>query len=115
MVVSAVGFFDRRLLDDPVGAIAVHGVNGTWGVLAVGLFAEHGGLFMGGGFNLLFVQALGVTAVSLWAFGMTYIIFTLLKKTVGIRVSVEDEINGLDIVEHDISAYAGLDGVSVES
>jgi Amt family ammonium transporter len=115
LVVLAVAFFDIRRLDDPVGAIAVHGVNGTWGVLAVGLFAEHGGLFMGGGFKLLMVQALGVTAVSLWAFGMTYIVFTLLKKSVGIRVSLEEEIDGLDIVEHGISAYAGLEGTSAES
>jgi Amt family ammonium transporter len=115
LVVPAVAFFDRWRMDDPVGAIAVHGVNGTWGVLAVGLFAENGGLFMGGGFKLLMVQALGVTAVSLWAFGMTYIVFTLLKKSIGIRVSLEEEINGLDIVEHDISAYAGLDGVTAKS
>ncbi|MEN6349476.1 MAG: ammonium transporter [Syntrophomonas sp.] len=104
--VLAVYFFDRRKADDPVGAIAVHGVNGAWGVLAVGLFAEKGGLFFGGGAHLLAVQALGMLAVSLWAFATTYIIFTVLKKTIGIRVSVEEEIQGLDISEHDISAYA---------
>ena len=112
-VVLAVSFFDRIRADDPVGAIAVHGVNGLWGVLAVGLFAEHGGLFYGGGVKLLFIQALGVTAVSLWAFATTYLIFTLLKKTVGIRVSEDEEIEGLDFAEHGIFAYniqAGSDG-----
>jgi ammonium transporter, Amt family len=113
LVVLAVSFFDRIRADDPVGAIAVHGVNGLWGVLAVGLFAEHGGLFYGGGVKLLLIQALGVTAVSLWAFATTYLIFTLLKKTVGIRVSEDDEIEGLDFAEHGIFAYniqAGSDG-----
>jgi len=115
LVVVAVAFFDNLKMDDPVGAIAVHGVNGTWGILAVGLFAEHGGLFMGGGIKLLLVQALGVTVISLWAFGMTYLIFSLLKKTVGIRVSLDEETNGLDISEHGISAYASLDGVNADS
>ncbi len=115
LVVVAVAFFDKLKMDDPVGAIAVHGVNGTWGILAVGLFAEHGGLFMGGGIKLLLVQALGVTVISLWAFGMTYLIFSLLKKMVGIRVSLDEETNGLDISEHGISAYASLDGVNADS
>jgi len=114
-VVVAVGFFDRLRMDDPVGAIAVHGVNGTWGVLAVGLFAEKGGLFLGGGTHLLLIQTLGVAAVSLWAFGMTYLVFAVLKATVGIRVGLEEEINGLDVAEHDISAYTAIDGISAES
>jgi ammonium transporter len=115
LVVLAVYFFDRRRMDDPVGAIAVHGVNGTWGVVAVGLFAEKGGLFLGGGAKLLAIQTLGVISVSLWAFGATYVVFSLLKATVGIRVDLEEEINGLDIAEHDISAYASLDGITAES
>lgn len=106
LVVLAVYFFDRHQADDPVGAIAVHGVNGTWGVLALGLFAEKGGLLHGGGLHLLGVQALGVIAVSIWAFAATYIIFSLLKKTVGIRVTSEQEIMGMDLSEHDIAAYA---------
>ncbi len=109
LVVLAVFFFDSHYADDPVGAIAVHGVNGVWGILAVGLFAQKGGLFYGGGFNLLGIQALGVLSVSIWAFVMTYIIFTLLKKTVGIRVTQDEETNGLDISEHDIAAYSGID------
>ncbi len=106
LVVIAVNFFDRMKADDPVGAIAVHGVNGGWGVIAVGLFAEQGGLFYGGGIHLLLVQFLGAAAVSIWAFAATYLIFTVLKKTIGIRVSAEEEIQGLDLSEHDISAYA---------
>jgi Amt family ammonium transporter len=108
LVVLAVNFFDRVLVDDPVGAIAVHGVNGVWGILAVGLFAEKGGLFYGGGVHLLTIQLLGVLVVSLWAFVTTYTIFTILKKTMGIRVSIEEEMDGLDISEHGISAYSGI-------
>lgn len=106
LVVLAVAFFDKVHADDPVGAIAVHGVNGTWGVLAVGLFAQNGGLFYGGGFKLLAVQALGVAAVSLWAFIATAGVFYVLKKTVGIRVSHDEELEGLDINEHGIPAYS---------
>ncbi len=106
LVVLAVSFFDRIHADDPVGAIAVHGVNGFWGIVAVGLFAEKGGLFYGGGLQLLGIQTLGVVSVSLWAFTMTYLIFTVLKKTMGIRVSVDDEVEGLDMTEHGISAYS---------
>ena len=108
LVVLAVNFFDKMLVDDPVGAIAVHGVNGVWGILAVGLFAEKGGLFFGGGIHLLSVQLLGVLVVSLWAFTATYAIFTILKNTIGIRVSIEEEMDGLDISEHGISAYSGI-------
>lgn len=108
LVVLAVSFFDRIKADDPVGAIAVHGVNGTWGVLAVGLFAQQGGLFYGGGSKLLMVQALGVLSVSALAFASTYLIFSALKKTVGIRVTVEEEFEGLDIIEHGVPAYSGL-------
>lgn len=108
LVVLAVSFFDRIKADDPVGAIAVHGVNGTWGVLAVGLFAQQGGFFYGGGSKLLMVQALGVLSVSALAFASTYLIFSALKKTVGIRVTVEEEFEGLDIIEHGVPAYSGL-------
>jgi len=113
LVVLAVSFFDLLKADDPVGAIAVHGVNGTWGILALGLFAEKGGLFYGGGFHLLAVQALGVVAVSIWAFLMTYLIFTILKRTVGIRVSLDEEIEGLDVIEHGLSAYSGISSASM--
>ncbi|MHB8155873.1 MAG: ammonium transporter [Desulfocucumaceae bacterium] len=108
LVVLAVGFFDRIKADDPVGAIAVHGVNGTWGTLAVGLFAEKGGLFYGGGLSMLSVQAIGVLSVSLWAFGTTFVAFVILKKLLGIRVTPEEESEGLDINEHGIPAYTEL-------
>ncbi len=108
LVVLAVAFFDRIKADDPVGAIAVHGVNGTWGVLAVGLFAQNGGLLYGGGFKLLGVQALGVVSVSVLAFALTYLVFSALKRTVGIRVSVEEEFEGMDVIEHGMPAYTGL-------
>jgi len=108
LVVLAVGFFDRLRADDPVGAIAVHGVNGTWGALAVGLFAQQGGLFYGGGLSLLAVQALGVFSVSMWAFVATFLIFSLLKRTAGIRASVREELEGLDLNEHGVPAYSGL-------
>ena len=108
LVVLAVEFFDKVKADDPVGAIAVHGVNGVWGALAIGLFAKDGGLFFGGGVKLLAVQALGVLVVSVWAFSLTYIVFSILKATVGIRVSADEEMEGLDLSEHGIPAYCGL-------
>ncbi len=107
LVVYAVYGFDSIQADDPVGAIAVHGVNGVWGILAVGLFAEDSGLFMGGGWHLLGVQTFGIACISLFAFASTYAIFTLLKQTVGIRVTEEDEMEGLDQTEHALPAYSG--------
>lgn len=108
LIVLAVGFFDRIRADDPVGAIAVHGAGGTWGTIAVGLFAQEGGLLYGGGVGLLGVQIIGVVSVSIFAFTATYIVFSVLKKTIGIRVSVQEETEGLDINEHGIPAYSGL-------
>jgi Amt family ammonium transporter len=109
LIVIAVPFFDAIRADDPVGAIAVHGVCGTFGTIAVGIFAEQGGLLYGGGLKLLGVQLLGVLVVSLWGFASTYGLFSLLKAMVGIRVSVEDEIEGLDISEHGMTAYNDLE------
>jgi ammonium transporter, Amt family len=108
LVVLGVEFFDKIKADDPVGAIAVHGVCGSFGTLAVGLFAEKGGLLYGGGTKLLMVQALGLVVVSLWAFTVTFITFTVLKKTVGIRVSAEEEMEGMDLSEHGVGAYNEL-------
>lgn len=107
LVVLAVPFFDWLKADDPVGAIAVHGVCGSFGTLAVGIFAEDGGLLYGGGLSLLGVQALGLLVVSLWAFSMSYLVFYLIKKTVGVRVSADEEMEGLDMVEHGVPAYGG--------
>jgi Amt family ammonium transporter len=105
LVVIAVNVIDGLHFDDPVGAIAVHGVNGTFGALAIGLFAEKEGLFFGGGWHLLQVQTIGTLAVSVWAFVTTYILFKVLHATVGIRVSEEDEIEGMDVSEHGVPAY----------
>lgn len=106
VLVFAVEFFDKKLkIDDPVGAVSVHGMNGALGTLLVGLFATDGGLFYGGGTSLLVSQLIGVVAVGIWAFGAGYILFTVLKKTIGVRVSAKDEELGLDFTEHGENAY----------
>lgn len=106
LVVLAVEFFDKILkIDDPVGAISVHGICGAFGTLAVGLFAENGGLFYGGGFGMLGSQAIGVVSVAAWALGCGFILFFALKYTMGIRVSAKEEENGLDFYEHGESCY----------
>lgn len=106
IVVYAVEFVERVLkIDDPVGAVSVHGICGAWGTLAVGLFATEGGLFYGGGFSQLGVQAIGVLAVMAWTLGTAFILFTVIKKTVGLRVEPEEEMAGLDIHEHGSEAY----------
>lgn len=109
-VVLSVIFFDAIRVDDPVGAISVHGVCGALGTLAVGLLADpaHGsatGLFYGGGFTLLGVQALGVGLGFLWSFGAGLLLFFLIKITMGLRVTTEEEIEGLDLLEHGNEAY----------
>ncbi len=109
LVVVSVLFIDRRLrIDDPVGAVSVHGVCGAFGTLAVGLFALEGGLFYGHGPRLLAVQALGVLTAFVWAFGLGLGLFYLLKITVGLRVSDDEELLGLDIGEHGMEAYSGF-------
>jgi len=109
LVVFSVRLFDSVLkVDDPVGAVSVHGVCGAWGTLAVGLFALDGGAFYGGGAHLLGVQALGVVTAFGWAFGLGLIMFYAIKKTVGLRVSREEELRGLDVGEHGMEAYSGF-------
>ncbi len=108
--VLSVLMFDRMRIDDPVGAISVHGVCGAWGTLAVGLFADaiyagSSGLFSGGGMSLLLIQATGVVAIMIWAFGTSLLIFLGLKYTIGLRVPEEEEIAGLDSTEHGMVAY----------
>jgi Amt family ammonium transporter len=107
LVVFAVEFVERVLkIDDPVGAVSVHGVCGAFGTLMVGLFATDGGLFYGGGFSLLGVQALGVISVMAWTMGTAFILFFTIKKTTGLRVDENEEIQGLDLHEHGSEAYA---------
>lgn len=116
----SVDLLDKRFhIDDPVGAISVHGVTGAFGTLAVGLFtqssyAEIGGfgvvngLFFGGGFKLLLAQLTGVASVFVWTFGTMLLIFFAIKKTIGLRVSRDEELKGLDIEEHGMEAYSGF-------
>ena len=106
IVVFAIEFIDKKLkIDDPVGAISVHGVGGAVGTILVGLFATDGGLFYGGGFKLVMVQAIGVFSIALWVISTSFIILFILKKTIGLRVSEKEEIEGLDIHEHGMKAY----------
>jgi Amt family ammonium transporter len=108
LVVFGVEFIDKVVkVDDPVGAVAVHGICGMGGTLMVGLFATDGGLFYGGGFGLLATQAIGVGAVLAWVAVTMIIVFGIIKLTVGLRVSATEEVRGLDIEEHGlISSYA---------
>ena len=118
LVVFGVWFLDYVLhVDDPVGAVAVHCLNGIWGTLAVGLFATtsapgndtYTGLFYGGGFGLLGLQAIGVVSVALWTAVTITITYLVIKAIFGLRVSEEEEIVGLDSCEHGLpSAYAGF-------
>lgn len=113
IVVFAVLLFDRAKVDDPVGATSVHLVCGIFGTICVGLFAQEGvtslstvnGLFFGGGFSLIGAEILGVVAVGVFTFASSSLVWILLKKTMGIRASLEEEIQGLDIGEHGNSAY----------
>jgi Amt family ammonium transporter len=97
---------DRIKIDDPVGAIAVHGVNGFFGTIAVGLFASESGLFFGGGFSQLVTQLTGVVAIGAMSFISTYVIFKILDKTIGVRVSKEEEYAGIDAATFGVEAYS---------
>lgn len=115
LVVLAVEFFDNiAKIDDPVGAVSVHMVNGIWGTLAVGLFSNGGdgvgtGLFYGGGFRQLGIQALGIVSVAAYVLEVMFIAFKIIDKTVGLRVPAQVELDGLDIREHGLaSAYSGF-------
>ena len=116
LVVYAVLFFDKLKLDDPVGALAVHLCNGVFGTLAVGLWAKDkitgvatgNGLFNGGGFKLLGIQALGSASVILFTLAISLVFWAIVKALMGLRVSREEEIRGLDIGEHGMEAYAGF-------
>ena len=105
IVIYSVEFFDRLQIDDPVGAVSVHGVCGAFGTIAVGFFATEGGLLFGGGLSLLATQLTGVAAVFFWAFGLGYVLFKVIDEVIGLRVSEEDEIEGLDYSEHGAESY----------
>ncbi len=111
IVVLSVMMFDRIKIDDPVGATSVHLSCGVFGTLSVGLFAQSkfnggaDGLFFGGGVSLLVTQLIGIVAVAVFAFGGSFLIWSLIKAIMGIRVSLKEEIEGLDIGEHGNQAY----------
>ncbi len=128
LVIFGVWLLDYVLhIDDPVGAVGVHMMNGIWGTIAVGLFATDTapgfakagikeGLFYGGGFNQLGLQLLGFAAVAGWAAVTMFFAFSLVKLTVGLRVTEEEEILGLDVTEHGLtSAYAGFSIIDIDS
>ncbi|MBN1369477.1 MAG: ammonium transporter [Dehalococcoidaceae bacterium] len=120
MVVGGVYLLEKLKVDDPVGAVSVHGINGVWGLLAVGLFADgtYGnytsegplatGLFYGGGWEQLIAQGIGAVICVGWAFMLGFILFKSMDKIFGIRVSPQEEIEGLDIMEHGAKAYPGV-------
>ena len=114
---ASVRFFDAIGIDDPVGAVSVHGIGGVWGLLSIGLFADgtYGnyslakpyatGLFYGGGWGQFIAQAISCVVVFVWAFGIGYIVFKLMDKAFGVRVTPAEELQGLDIPEHGTPAY----------
>ena len=106
LVDIAVLYIDKLKIDDPVGAIAVHGVNGFFGAIAVGLFATDGGLFFGGGTAMLATQALGVLVIGAFGFIFTFILMKIMQKTVGIRISKVEESAGIDAVSFGVEAYS---------
>ncbi|MDD4202598.1 MAG: ammonium transporter [Candidatus Omnitrophica bacterium] len=114
IVVVSVEFIDKVLrIDDPVGAVSVHGVCGAWGTLAVGLFAQESfggtkGLFFGGGLDQFIVQLTGVFSVFAWTFIGALVLFVIIKKLFGLRVTNEEQLKGLDIEEHGMEAYSGF-------
>jgi Amt family ammonium transporter len=112
IVVFSIEFIEKKLkIDDAIGAASVHGVAGAWGTLVVGLWGIDGeigiGLFNGGGAAQLGVQAIGVLAYAVWSVVLSFIVFKLLKSTMGLRVTEEDETVGLDLSEHGEIAYPG--------
>jgi Amt family ammonium transporter len=119
LVVGSILFVERYLrIDDPVGAVSVHGMNGLWGLIAVGLFADGSygegwngvegtvrGLFYGGGAGQLAAQAISAAVVVIWAFGLMYVFFRVQKRLQGIRVTKNEEMIGLDVPEMGVAAY----------
>jgi len=109
IMIFAVEFFDQKVkIDDPVGAISVHGVCGIFGTLSIGLFSTNNGLFYGGGISQLISQFIGVVICCGTAFVLAVITFSIIKKVMGLRVDEHMEVNGLDTIEHGISAYMDL-------
>ncbi|MGN0144595.1 MAG: ammonium transporter [Clostridium sp.] len=114
-MVYGIEFVDKVLkVDDPVGAVGVHCINGVLGTILTGAFAVDGGLFYGGGFKFFGVQCLGVMVVAIWSIATATILFRVIKATVGLRVTREEEIRGLDIEEHGLeSSYADFQSIDL--
>ena len=109
LVVFGVMFIERTLkVVDPVGAVSVHGICGAFGTLAVGLLDTESGLFYGGGFKLLGIQSIGAGASFVWAFGLGMLLFLAIRATIGLRVTEQEEMRGLDIGEHGMEGYYGF-------
>ncbi len=116
LVVGGVAVLEKLHVDDPVGAFPVHGLNGVWGTLAIGLFGSqavngglpHDGLFYGGGFTQLGIQAMGTFSGAFFSLAAMGVVFFIIKKTVGLRVGRAEELRGLDIGEHGMESYAGF-------
>ena len=105
LVVYSINFLEKQGFDDAVGAISVHGICGIWGVLAVAIFDTADGLVYGGGTTLFGPQLIGILAIGAWAYGTSFLVFKVIDSTVGLRVTAEEEIAGLDASEHGTSAY----------
>lgn len=109
VVVLGVRALDKLGVDDPVGAWSVHGLTGIWGVIAVGLFDSEAGLFTTGSGRLLGIQAIGLAAILAWVVVTIYIVFATIRATIGLRVTAEEELRGLDIGEHGQEAYGDFE------
>ena len=105
LVVYSINFLEKKGFDDAVGAVSVHGICGIWGVLAVAIFDTTDGLIYGGGATLFLPQLIGILAIGVWAYGTSFLVFKVIDSTVGLRVTAEEEIAGLDATEHGTSAY----------
>jgi len=122
IIVYGVALLDLLRIDDPVGAVPVHLMNGVWGTLAVGIFSapalvenafgltDVGGILMGGGTDLLMVQLTGIASVAIWTVALSAVMFVGIKATMGLRVSAEEEDAGLDVYEHGMEAYPEFTG-----
>jgi len=114
IVIYSILLLDKLNIDDPVGAVPVHGINGIWGTLAVGLFGQSSlglgvdGLLFGGGFTQFGIQALGTFATVIFVIIAMYLVFKFIDLVVGLRVSREEEIRGLDSSEHGMESYSGF-------
>ncbi|MEL0073007.1 MAG: ammonium transporter [Flavobacteriaceae bacterium] len=112
IVVFSIEFIEKKLkIDDAIGAVSVHGIAGFWGTIVIGLWGVDGdkgiGLFNGGGISQLVSQLIGATAYMVWAIILSFIVFSVLKYTIGLRVTEQEELQGLDISEHGSIAYPG--------